>query len=286
MKIKKAIIAAAGFGTRMLPATKAVPKEMLPIIDKPVIQYIVEEIVQAGITDIVIVTGYHKRAIEDHFDHSFELEKWLEQNNKIAELEAIKKIADMANLTFIRQKNGYGNAVPLLSAKHILEDDPFLLLWGDIIALDGRAKRVVEAFDIHQKSVLCATKKSSQDDFMRYGYIKGKKIEDNLYKIDSIIEKPGTSPDPSNLAVMNGYTFTATIWDYLDQIQPNASGELCLIDAIDLQAHNEDVLAIDISDIPQYDTGNKEEFLDTTIKIALTQNKLGKKTIDFIKEHI
>lgn len=267
-KVKTAIIPAAGFGTRMLPATKAIPKEMLPVGNKPAIQYIVEELSEAGIEHIIIVTGYHKRAIEDHFDNSFELREWLKKTGKLDELKEIDRITSLAKFTFIRQSDGYGNAIPVLSAQHLLEDEPFMLLWGDIISDKRRTKRAIETYEEYGASVLCATPKMDKDDYSKYGYISGKNVAKNIYKVSNIIEKPGAQGEHLGLAVMNGYLLTPDIFKYTQELRPNSKGELCIIDAIAKMSQEEVVYAVDIQDIEQYDIGNAHEYLITNISIG------------------
>lgn len=264
MRVKTAIIPAAGFGTRMLPATKAIPKEMLPIGNKPAIQYIVEELSEAGIKHIIIVTGYHKRAIEDHFDNSFELREWLKKTGKTEELEEIDRITNLASFTFIRQKEGYGNAVPVMAAQHLL-DEPFMLLWGDIISDSRRTKRAIEAFKKYNAPILCATPKRNEEDYKRYGYIDGEVIDDKTYKVNKIIEKPGKLDGHLGLAVMNGYLLTPDIFRYTRNLKPNTKGELCIIDAIAELARNQRLYAIDIDGIEQHDIGNYQSYIQTNI---------------------
>lgn len=286
MKVTKAIIPAAGFGTRMLPQTKAVPKEMLPIIDKPIIQYIVEEVVSAGIKDIIVVTGYHKRAIEDHFDNSYELLEWLKKNKKKELYKEVKHIISMANFIYLRQKGLYGNAIPIKISKHLIKDEPFLLLWGDIIADYARTKKAIKAFDKYQAPILCGTKTSSKEDLKRYGYVKGKEVKKGLWKVEKIIEKPGTSKGHSNIAIMNGYVLTPDILPLVDELKKDKNGEYCLIEAIDKLAKQRDVFAIDLGETMQYDTGNKIEYLKTIVEFALKDKSVSKEFRDFIKSKL
>src|SRR4030042_1371633 len=191
--IKKAVIPVAGFGTRFLPATKAMPKEMLPIIDKPVIQYIVEEAVASGIEDIILVTGASKRAIEDHFDYNYELQNWLKKQGKEEMRTEIKKIADLANFIYIRQKGPYGNGTPVLNAKRIIGDEPFAVIWGDDLFINKRKprlKQLIEVYNKYQNPVLTAIK-INDEGTKKYGVIDGVKVEDKVYQIKKIVEKPG-----------------------------------------------------------------------------------------------
>ena len=218
--VTKAIIAAAGFGTRFLPQTKAMPKEMLPLVDKPIIQYIVEELVGAGIKDIVIVTGYHKRAIEDHFDYiSTDLRLSLKNSGKIELLEDTKRISDLANFAYIRQKGPYGNATPILNAEHLIGDEPFIFAFADdfVDATPTRFKQLVSAYEQHGGMILTCVRANNDADYERYGFVGGTEIEEGLIKMNKIIEKPGKDFAPSDLASVSGYLFTPLIFKYLHQ---------------------------------------------------------------------
>lgn len=233
-KIRKVVIPAAGYGTRFLPATKAQPKEMLPIVDKPIIQYVVEDAVAAGIEDVIIVTGWQKRSIEDHFDYPFELEKRLEDSGKEAELEQVRKIAEMANFIYVRQKGPLGNATPVKCARHLLNDEPFLVLWGDdfIDAMPTRATQMVEAYEKYNGTILAAITTDKEADAKRYGFAKGEQVDQGVVKVSELIEKPGIDNRPSNLASVSGYVLTPEIWDILDNLDKGHGGELVLADAI------------------------------------------------------
>src|SRR6185503_5936240 len=201
-KIRKAVIPAAGFGTRFLPQTKAMPKEMLPIVDKPIIQYVVEEAVASGIEDIIIVTGWHKRTIEDHFDYPFELEKRLEEAGKHQEAEGVRRIAEMANFIYIRQKGPYGNGTPVLNAREVIGDEPFAVLWGDefISAAPPRLKQMVDVWDKYGKAVISAVRIQDQQALSKYGIADVTPVADQVFKINQIVEKPEPAVAPSNLA--------------------------------------------------------------------------------------
>src|SRR3990167_5158972 len=207
-KIRKAVIPAAGFGTRFLPQTKAMPKEMLPLVDKPIIQYIVEELVDAGVEDIVIVTGYHKRSIEDHFDHmSADLRANLKQGGKLELLEQTKKISDLANFAYIRQKGPYGNAMPLLNAEHLIGSEPFIYTYADdfVKASPSRFRQLVQAHEQHDGTILTCVPIEEEKDYKRYGFVGGTKITGNITDVQTIIEKPGSAAAaPSNLASVSG----------------------------------------------------------------------------------
>ena len=217
-KVRKAVIAAAGFGTRFLPQTKAMPKEMLPIVDKPIIQYIVEQLVEAGIEDIVIVTGYHKRSIEDHFDRvSAELVMNLKQGDKQDLLEAIEGISDLANFAYIRQKGPYGSATPILNAEHLIGDEPFIYTFADdvIMANPNRFKQMIDLYDRLQGNILPCIPLTNDAEFSRYGVIAGEELESNIMKMKELVEKPGKDDAPSNFGSVGGYLLAPEVFDYV-----------------------------------------------------------------------
>src|SRR5215469_13587056 len=224
-KIRKAVIPAAGFGTRFLPQTKAMPKEMLPVVDKPIIQYVVEELVDAGIEDIIIVTGYHKRTIEDHFDKpSMELVENLRMGGpkKLPLLEATEKIADLANFVYVRQKGPYGNGTPLLNVRELIGNEPFLYTWSDdFIHAEpkNRFQQLIEAYEEFQCSILASVRLTKDEDYDRYGVAGGKEIRPGVIDVEKIIEKPGKNNAPSDLANVSGFIFTPDIFDYLEKAQ-------------------------------------------------------------------
>jgi UTP--glucose-1-phosphate uridylyltransferase len=275
-KIRKAVIPAAGFGTRFLPQTKAMPKEMLPIVDKPVIQYVVEELVASGITDIVIVTGWHKRSIEDHFDYPFELITLLEQQKKHALLEEVKRTASLANFIYIRQKGPYGNGTPVLCAKTIVGDEPFVAIWGDefIYSKPPRAKQCIEVFEKYGDPVISAVR-VPKADVSRYGIVDATNVEKNIWQINRLIEKPTAGEAPSTLAAHGCYVLTPDIFPILEHVAPGRSGEIWLTDAIRELMKTRPVYACEIANAKYYDTGNKMEYLKTVIEFALTHKELN-----------
>ncbi len=278
-KIKKAIIPAAGFGTRFLPQTKAMPKEMLPVVDKPVIQYVVEEAVQSGISDIIIVTGALKRAIEDHFDvPNAELIKNLEAGGKLKLLEETWKISEMANFVYIRQKGLYGNGTPVLSAEPVIEDDFFAVLWGDEF-IYSKPPRLSQMMKVHEKyggAVISAVRIHNKDDLKRYGIAKVKPVEGNVFKIEKIVEKPEFGKAPSSLATHGAYILPRIIFDILRNQKPGVGGEIYLPEAIDsLIKTGYPVFACEIEDGKYYDTGNKLEYLKTVVEFALSHTDLN-----------
>jgi len=290
-KIRKAIIPAAGYGTRFLPATKAQPKEMLPIVDKPIIQYIVEDAVSAGIEDIIIVTGWHKRAIEDHFDYPFELEKHLEAGGKDEELESIRSVADMANFYYLRQRGVRGNGTPVLNARDLIGDEPFLLLSGDDV-MDGtptRCQQLVEAYEKTGVSVIATLKKNSPEDYKRYGFAEGEADPDGLVKITKILEKPGAGNTNSEQASMLSGVFTPDIFESLEAarkefVDSGAKGEFVLWDGINkFIANGGTVRALEIKNNKYYDCGNKLEYLKAVIEFGLKHDDLKADFEEYLK---
>jgi UTP--glucose-1-phosphate uridylyltransferase len=289
-KVRKAIIPAAGYGTRFLPATKAQPKEMLPIVDKPVIQFVVEDAVSAGIEDIVIVTGWSKRNIEDHFDYPFELEKRLEEAGKHKELDEIRRIADLANFTYVRQRGPIGNATPILNAKHIIGNEPFLVLWGDEFfeATPTRSQQIVKAYEkIGGTAILGAVRTSRPEDYKRYAYAKGKEIEPGILKISEIVEKPGKID--SDYAIVSGSLYSPDMFDAIEEAKKrleadNTPRELVYVDAINvLLEWGKDVYAYEIKDGKYYDCGNKLEYLKTVVEFGLKHEDLKDEFAQFLK---
>ncbi len=292
-KITKAIIPAAGYGTRFLPATKASPKEMMPIVDKPIIQYVVEEAVSAGITDIVIVTGWQKRTIEDHFDYPFELEKRLEESGKYNELEEIRHIANLANFYYIRQKGPLGNATPIWNARKVIGNEPFLVLWADdiMVAQPNRCQQLISAYNNHPAScILGSLRKNKPEDYSRYGYAVGKKIDSHLLKINQIIEKPGPNRIKSDYAVISGYLFEPEYFDALEEAmfrhsQENTPRELNYIDAINiLLERKKTCYALELARAIYYDCGNKLEYLKTVTEFALSHPEIGPEFKKYLKK--
>lgn len=288
-KVRKAVIAAAGFGTRFLPQTKAMPKEMLPLVDKPIIQYIVEELVQAGITDIMIVTGYHKRTIEDHFDHmSADLKANLEQGNKTELLEATAKISGLANFAYIRQKGPYGTATPLLSAAHLIGNEPFIYTFADdfMVAKPTRFEQLLQIHAEHGGSVLTVVRRDNDQDYKRYGYVGGEDLGNGLMDIKTIIEKPGSrEAAPSSLASVSGYVFDPALLEYLheDRKTYDGSKEFMIQDAMQRMIQDGyHMYAPEIADGVYYDTGNPMEYLKTVFDFALEREDIGPE----LREHL
>ncbi|WP_078429733.1 UTP--glucose-1-phosphate uridylyltransferase GalU [Alkalihalobacterium alkalinitrilicum] len=287
MKVRKAIIPAAGLGTRFLPATKAQPKEMLPIVDKPTIQYIVEEAVASGIEDIIIISGRGKRAIEDHFDKSYELEETLEKKGKNELLEEVQSISSMANIHYIRQKESLGLGHAIHCASRFIGNEPFAVLLGDDVvkAEIPCLKQLLDVYEIHQTSVV-GVQPVALEDVNKYGIIAPKEQEDNskVMKIQSLVEKPPTNEAPSNYAIMGRYVLTPNIFNLLEKQTPGAGGEIQLTDAINKLSNFENVLAYHFDGI-RYDLGNKFGFIKATLDFALEREGLREPVLDYL-EHL
>ena len=286
-KITKVVIPAAGFGTRFLPQTKAMPKEMLPVVDKPVIQYVVEEAVHSGVENIIIVTGANKRAIEDHFDVPNEdLVKNLMSGNKEAILKKIRKISDMANFIYIRQKGPYGNGTPILAAEPVIEDEPFAILWGDefIHSNPPRLKQMIDVYEKYGGIVISGVKIEKKEDLKRYGIAELEHVEGNVHKIKRIVEKPEPDEAPSNIATHGGYIVPPDIFSALKRLTPGKGGEIWLTDAINLlQKEGMPVYTVVIENGRYFDTGNKFEYLKTVVEFALQHEETKEEFTHFLK---
>ena len=284
MSVRKAVIPAAGLGTRFLPATKAQPKEMLPVVDKPAIQYVVEEAVRAGIDDIIIITGRSKRSLEDHFDRNVELELELEQRGRLEALKEVRALADLADIFYVRQGEplGLGHAVSICR-KHI-GDNPFVVLLGDDL-IDERLpllEGMIETYDRLDSSVIALMEVENPS---LYGCARVEPAGDNLVRILDIVEKPAAADAPSNLAVMGRYVFTPTIFDALAQVRPGVGGEIQLTDAIALLLQEQNVYGYTFSE-GRYDTGNKLDYLRATVELAARRDDLGPEFRAFLKEFV
>lgn len=290
-KVTKAVIPAAGFGTRFLPQTKSMPKEMLPVVDKPVIQYVVEQLVEAGIKDIIIVTGYHKRGIEDHFDSpNLDLIKNLEMGGEKKKylLKEVEEIGNLANFVYVRQKGPYGNGTPLLNVRHLIGDEPFIYTWSDefILAKPNVYKQLITVYEKYNASCLGSIRATKDNDYNRYAFASGKEIEDGVIDCDSIIEKPGKEKSPSNLGNVSGFLFTPDIFDFLDESIKNMGqgAELYYNDPLKLMIKNGlKVLAVEIKNAKYYDMGNKLEYLKSVVDFALNRDDLKEEFGKFIK---
>ena len=288
-KVRKAVIAAAGFGTRFLPQTKAMPKEMLPLIDKPIIQYIVEELVEAGIEDIVIVTGYHKRSIEDHFDQmSADLKANLKQSGKDELLKETQKISNLANFAYIRQKGPVGNGTPLLNAEHLIGNEPFIFTWSDdfIVSSPVRFKQLIGTYQRYGCTVVGTIKADKDQDYDRYGYAAGEEIEPGIIQATRIAEKPGKLDAPSSQATNGGFLLTSDIFDYLRQARDELKDgdELVTNSALmKMLGDGKKVIAAEIQNAKYHDAGNKLEYLKTVVDFALQRDSMKKEFLDYLR---
>ncbi|MBQ9616130.1 MAG: UTP--glucose-1-phosphate uridylyltransferase GalU [Selenomonadaceae bacterium] len=269
MKVRKTVIPAAGLGTRFLPATKAQPKEMLPIVDKPTIQYIIEEAAGAGVEDIIVVTGRSKRSIEDHFDRSIELEMELEKSGKQEMLEMVKSISEIANVHFIRQKQPLGLGHAVLTASHFIGDEPFAVLLGDDVVISKKPvlQQMVEVFDEYKTSIL-GVQKVPDDVVHKYGIVECRPIDEDVFKVRDLVEKPDMASAPSNIAILGRYILTPTIFSYLETQEKGAGGEIQLTDSLKRLARNEAMYAY-VFKGHRYDVGSKIGFLQANIEFAL-----------------
>jgi UTP--glucose-1-phosphate uridylyltransferase len=291
----KAVIAAAGFGTRFLPQTKAMPKEMLPIVDKPIIQYLVEELVEAGIKDIIIVTGYSKRSIEDHFDTPNEdlLANLRAGGEKKAPLmKEVEAIADLANFVYVRQKGPYGNATPLMNVRHLIGDEPFIYTYADdlILAEPNRFKQMVDLYAEFGGPIFPCLKVTQDAEFSRYGIIGGEQVRDGVIKMSTIVEKPGKAEAPSDMASIGGYLLTSDIFPYLEEFANNIeSGKEFYIQP-PMQKMMQDsktpFYACEIKNSRYCDTGDKLEYLKTVVDFALKREDIGVAFEAYLKERI
>ncbi|WP_054708076.1 UTP--glucose-1-phosphate uridylyltransferase GalU [Bacillus sp. JCM 19041] len=283
--VKKAIIPAAGLGTRFLPATKAMPKEMLPIVDKPTIQYIVEEAIESGIEDIIIVTGKGKRAIEDHFDHAFELEQNLAEKEKFELLEAVQK-AGKVDIHYIRQKEPKGLGHAVWCARKFIGDEPFAVLLGDDIVQNDKPclKQLIEQYEEKEASII-GVQQVPHDTTNRYGIIDPTTKEGRLYGVSRFVEKPKVEEAPSNLAILGRYLLTPGIFKHLEKQETGAGGEIQLTDAIQMLNEEQQVFAYDFEG-KRYDVGEKLGFVLTTLEFAMQRGDLKPALIEKMKEYL
>jgi UTP--glucose-1-phosphate uridylyltransferase len=282
--IRKAVIPAAGFGTRFLPATKSQPKEMLPIVDTPVIQYVVEEAVHAGITDLLMIIGKGKRSIEEHFDRSFQLEMQLQAKGKTDELAAIRRISELAEIHFVWQKEMLGLGDAVRCAKHHINDEPFLVLLGDTLidAPKPAALQLVELYEeLHEPIIL--VEEVEPEKVSRYGIIDGQEIRRGVYRIRDFVEKPARDKAPSNLAIASRYLLTADIFEHLAQTSADGSGEIQLTDALRALVRQRPMYGLKL-DGRRCDIGDKDGFVRTNIEFALKRDDMADELRHYIKE--
>jgi len=286
MEIRKAVLPVAGWGTRFLPATKAMPKEMFPIIDKPVIQFIVEELLGAGIENAIFVTGRHKRPIEHHFDINTDLEKHLEEAGKEKILKNIREVSHMINPIYVRQKEQLGLGHAVLTAEPAVGNEPFIVSLGDIILENGEntLKDMIEIYKRFGKSVI-ALFEVDPEETEKYGIAKVKEIEDGVYIIEDLVEKPPPEDAPSNLAIVGRYIFTPAIFEKLHRTKPGKGGEIQLTDAMRLLLEDEAIYAYKIEG-RVYDTGNPLDYLKTVFEFALKREDIREELVNFVQELI
>ncbi len=284
MKVKKAIIPAAGLGTRFLPATKAQPKEMLPIVDKPTIQYIIEEAVASGIEEILIITGRNKRAIEDHFDKSVELEKELEDHGKEELLSLVKKVSNMADIYYIRQKEPKGLGHAINCARTFVGNEPFAVMLGDDV-VDSKVpclKQLIDCYNEYKTSII-GVQEVSKEEVYKYGIVKGMYIEDRVYKVKDLVEKPKIEEAPSNIAILGRYIITPAIFEILQNTIPGKGGEIQLTDALKTLIKCEAMYAYNFEG-RRYDVGDRLGFLQATVEYALKRDELKEPFMEYLLE--
>ena len=284
MTVKKAIIPAAGLGTRFLPATKSQPKEMLPIVDKPTLQYIIEEAIESGIEEILIITGRNKKSIEDHFDKSVELELELEQKGKTEMLEMVRNISNMVNIHYIRQKEPKGLGHAIYCAKSFIGNEPFAVLLGDDI-VDSKVpclKQLIGAYNEYKTTIL-GVQHVAKEDTDKYGILSVKHIEDRVYKVKDMVEKPSIDKAPSNIAILGRYIINPSIFEILENQTPGKGGEIQLTDALKTLVSQEAIYAYNFEG-RRYDVGDKFGFLEATIDFALKRDELRDDLLNYMKD--
>jgi UTP--glucose-1-phosphate uridylyltransferase len=286
MRVRKAVIPAAGLGTRFLPATKAQPKEMLPIVDKPTIQYIVEEAIASGIEDILIVTGRGKRAIEDHFDKSYELEDILKRKGEEGLLSLVQDISNLVNLNYVRQKEPKGLGHAINCARSFIDNEPFAVLLGDDI-VDSKVpclKQLIDVYEEYHTTVL-GVQNVPHSDVSKYGIIKGDPVRERVYRVSDLVEKPDPDKAPSNIAILGRYIISPEIFNYLDHATPGKGGEIQLTDALKMLLTTGSMFAYNFIG-KRYDVGNKQGFLEATIEFALKRDDLRDEFSAYLKETV
>jgi len=284
MKVKKAVIPAAGFGTRFLPATKVVPKELLPIVDKPTIQYIMEEVAAAGIVEVILITGREKGSIEDHFDTSTELESHLKKKDKMDLLRMVQNISEMVTLVSVRQKEPLGLGHAILCAKKVVGDEPFAVLLGDDL-IDAKIPCIRQMIDVYQKmkGALIAIQKVPKTETHLYGIIKGKKVSDRIYRIEEMVEKPKQGRAPSNLAIIGRYILPPQIFGILEKVSPDGKGEIQLTDGLRELSQRVPVFGYEFFG-DRYDAGEKLGYLQANISFGLKHPELGPKLKRYLRK--
>ncbi len=282
--IKKAVFPAAGLGTRFLPATKASPKEMMPLVDKPLIQYVVEEAVSSGIDQVVVITGRGKRAIEDHFDVAFELEEDLKAKGKHKLLSEMQRIANLVTFCYIRQKKALGLGHAVLMAKRVIGDEPFAVLLGDDI-IDAEVPALRQMMEVHKRypATILAIQKVPKSQTHQYGIIDGKRIEDGVYLVKDLVEKPSPEEAPSNLAIIGRYILTPEIFSSLENTKPGKGGEIQLTDGLKLLMNKQPIYAFEFNG-KRHDAGDKLGFLKATVEFGMKNKEFGDEFRTYLKK--
>lgn len=288
-RVRKAIIPVAGYGTRFLPYTKSIPKEMLPIVDRPVIHHIAEEVAEAGISEIILITGTNKRAIEDYFDYNLELEMLLEKSGKLKQKDISREASDLASFVYIRQREQLGTGHAVLQAKELIaEDEPFVFLYGDEMFMGNPSKvqQLLDTYHKYQKPVIMTMERSEADDYSRYGYIvPGAELGDGVREVKGLMEKPGQEKAPSSFASMGCMILTADIFPFLENQQPGTGGEIVLAEALNsyVQA-GKSLLAKEVTGLTYFDCGNKLEYMKATVEFALKREDIGQDFKDYLQQ--
>ncbi len=282
--IRKAVIPAAGFGTRFLPATKSQPKEMLPIVDTPVIQYVVEEAVASGITDILMVIGKGKRAIEEHFDRNFQLEDQLHRQGKTRELELVQRVSDIAEIHFVWQKEMKGLGDAVRCARHHVGNEPFAVLLGDTVIGSERpaTQQLIDVYQHYRGSVV-VLEEIAREQVNRYGVLKGRALNENLYQVEDFVEKPSPEEAPSNLAFAGRYIFNPEIFDYLERTQPGKGGEIQLTDAMRAMVQDQAMYGCKLAG-KRFDIGHKQGFIKTNVEFGLQDSEIRDELVSYLKD--
>lgn len=277
--VRKAVIPVAGYGTRFLPYTKSIPKEMLPIVDRPIIHHIVEEVAAAGITEIILITGMNKRSLEDYFDYNTELEMLLEKSGKLKHKQLSREASDLANFVYIRQKEQLGNGHAVLQAQELIApDEPFLVLWGDemFMGQPSKVQQLVTAYEEHQKPVIMTMQCTDAEDYDRYGYIvPGNELGGDVREVKGFVEKPGAANKPSDHASLGCMVLTGSIFEYLRNQQPGHGGEIVLGEALARYAVDNTLLSKEVKGLKYFDCGNKLGYMQATVEFALQRDDIG-----------
>jgi UTP--glucose-1-phosphate uridylyltransferase len=286
--VTKAIIPVAGYGTRFLPYTKSIPKEMLPIVDQPVIHHIAAECAAAGITEIILITGMNKRAIEDYFDYNAELEQQLEKSGKHAQRQVTRDVADLATFVYVRQKEQLGNGHAVLQAKGLIDhDEPFVVMWGDEMYMGepNKLQQMIAAYEKHNHPVFLTMEQTEAEDYKRYGYVDlGESVGDHSWKVAGVVEKPGSAEKaPSNQAALGCYILTGDFFEYLETQQPGTGGEIVLAEALSRYTADKTVIAHEATGLKYFDCGNKLEYMKATVEYSLLRDDIGADFKEYLK---